>query len=83
MNNDSYNNNKKPAIVFMQTVWLNANCWIRTDREWYIDNDFGIYTRISDMNLHMMGKLQCGIMTPNTKLTHGTKTENKWGKTRC
>ena len=72
MNNDSYNNNKKPAIIFMQRAWLNANCWIRTDREWYID-----------MNLRMLGKLQCGIMTPNTKLTHGTKTENKGGKTRC
>lgn len=41
-----------------------TNCWIRTDSEWYIENDFDIYTKISNMNLiHMVGKLWCGITT--------------------
>ena len=32
------------------------------------------------MNLHMVGKLRGGITTLNTRLTHGTETENKEGK---
>ena len=37
-------------------------------------------TKISNMNLHIVGKLRCGITTLNTKLTHGTETENKGEK---
>ena len=36
-----------------------------------------ICTKISNMNLHIVGKLRCGITKLNTKLTHGTETENK------
>ena len=32
------------------------------------------------MNLHMLGKLLCAISTLNTRLTHGTETENKGQK---
>ena len=32
------------------------------------------------MNLLKAGKLRCGITTLNTRLTHGTETENKGGK---
>ena len=39
-----------------------------------------IYTKISNMNLHIVGKLRCGITTLKTKLTHGTETENKGEK---
>lgn len=59
-----------------------TNWWIRADSEWYIENDFGKYTKISNMHLHMVGKLRRGIMTLNIRLTHGTEAENKGGKTR-
>ena len=39
-----------------------------------------VYIQISNMNLHMVGKLRCGIMTLNARLTHGTETENKGEK---
>ena len=32
------------------------------------------------MNLHVVGKLRCGITTLNTRLTRGTETENKGEK---
>ena len=32
------------------------------------------------MNLHIVGKLWCGITTLNTKLTHGIETESKGEK---
>ena len=35
---------------------------------------------ISDMNLHMLGKLLCAITTLNTRITHETETENKGQK---
>lgn len=60
-----------------------TNCWIRADSEWYIENDFGKYTKISNMHLHMVGKLRRGITTLSTRLTHGTEAENEGGKTRC
>lgn len=60
-----------------------TNWWIRADSEWYIENDFGKYTKISNLHLHMVGKLRRGITTLNIRLTHGTEAENKGGKTRC
>ena len=41
---------------------------------------FRAVIQINDMNLHMVGKLRCGITTLNTRLTHGTETENKGQK---
>ena len=32
------------------------------------------------MNLHMLGNLLCATSTLNTRLTHGTETENKGQK---
>ena len=46
-----------------------------------VSKTISVYIQISDMNLHMVGKLRCGITTLNTRLTHGTETEQR-GKTR-
>ena len=45
-----------------------------------ISKTISVYIQISDMNLHMVGKLRCGITTLNARLTHGTETENKGQK---
>ena len=47
--------------------------WIASD----ILKTISVYIQISYMNLPIVGKLRCGIMTLNTRLTNGTETENK------